>query len=197
MSVPGPVQRPSRIPAGATAQGDAIAVGDGRVPVDAWIDFQCPFCCRFEMRSGPALKQLIARGLIEMDYHPVAFLDRVSTTAYSTRASASSGCAADGGRFEAYKDALFAHQPPEGGPGLSDEQLIAIGRTVGLDDPGFVSCVDEHTHLEWTRFVTARAIELGIGGTPTVMVAGVPVQADAAAIAAAVAGIRQPSRPRV
>jgi protein-disulfide isomerase len=195
MSAPGPVQRPTRVPAGATAQGDAIAVGDGPVPVDAWIDFQCPFCCRFEQRSGPALKQLIGRGAIEMHYHPVAFLDRVSTTAYSTRASASSGCAADGGRFEAYKDALFAHQPPEGGPGLSDAQLIAIGESVGLDDLGFVTCVDEHAYLDWTRFVTARAIEHGVAGTPTVMVAGVPVQAEAAAIAAAVSAVRMPSGP--
>ena len=73
---------------------------------------------------------MVAEQLITLVYHPLGFLDRLSTTAYSSRASAASGCASDGGRFVAFKDALFADQP-EGGPGLSDEQLVAVGADVG------------------------------------------------------------------
>jgi protein-disulfide isomerase len=40
------------------------------------------------------------------------FLDEASTTNYSTRAAAASGCAADGGRFVQYAHALFSSQPP-------------------------------------------------------------------------------------
>ncbi len=39
----------------------------------------------------------------------------------------------------------------------------------------------------WTRFVTETAIERGIGGTPTVLVASIPVPANPQTIVAAVA----------
>jgi protein-disulfide isomerase len=182
-------QIPARVPAGATPEGDGIALGEGPVRVDAYIDFLCPFCRQFEERSGPYLDRLLDAGAISLVYHPLGFLDRLSTTRYSSRASAASGCASDFGRFRAYKDALFANQPPEGGPGLSQEQLIVLGRTAGLTDPGFGSCVANGTHLSWSEYVTLRAAQLGVSGTPSVFVAGVPVPANGPVIAAAVAEI--------
>jgi protein-disulfide isomerase len=73
---------PSRVPAGATVEGDGIAVGDGPVTVDAYIDFLCPFCRQFEERSGPALGAMVADHAIRLVYHPLSFLDRLSTTRY-------------------------------------------------------------------------------------------------------------------
>src|SRR6266699_5480993 len=93
---------PGRVPAGAAPEGDAIVIGPGPVRVDAFIDFLCPFCRRFELSSGPALAGLVADGLVSLAYHPMNFLDEASTTNYSTRAAAASGCAADGGRFVQY-----------------------------------------------------------------------------------------------
>jgi hypothetical protein len=61
---------PSHIPAGATSEGDGIVTGDGPVRVDAFIDFLCPFCRRFELSAGPALSELIADGLISLAHHP-------------------------------------------------------------------------------------------------------------------------------
>jgi hypothetical protein len=117
---------PTRFPAGATPEGDGVEVGSGPVPVDAYVDFQCPFCRQFEEHSAAAINELIANDLITLVYHPLSFLDRLSTTRYSSRATSASGCAADGGRFREYSLALFANQPPEGGPGLSDEQLVEV-----------------------------------------------------------------------
>jgi hypothetical protein len=111
-------QAPARAPAGAPPDADGIVLGAGPVRVDAYIDFLCPFCRQFEERSGPALNRLLDGGAITLVYHPLGFLDRLSTTRYSSRASAASGCASDFGRFREYKDALFANQPPEGGPRL-------------------------------------------------------------------------------
>jgi len=177
---------PSHIPAGATPEGDGIITGDGPVRVDAFIDFLCPFCRRFELSAGPALADLIAGGLISLAQHPMNFLDDASTTSYSTRAAAASGCAADQGRFTDYAHALFLSQPPEGGPGLPDAALVGIGRELGLPDAAFASCVAEAPYLDWPSFVTARATALGVEATPTVLVAGTAVQPDARAITAAV-----------
>jgi protein-disulfide isomerase len=71
------------------------------------------------------------------------FPDEASTTNYSTRAAAASGCAADGGRFVQYAHALFAGQPPEGGPGLSDMELADIGRAVGLSGAALTLCMSD------------------------------------------------------
>jgi protein-disulfide isomerase len=177
---------PDRIPAGATPEGDGIITGNGPVRVDAFIDFLCPFCRQFELSAGPALADLIREKMISLVYHPMNFLDQASTTKYSTRAAAASGCAADQGRFLDYANALFLSQPPEGGSGLTDAELAGIGRDIGLPDATFAACLTEAVYLDWPPYVTARAIALGVEATPTVLVAGTAVQPDARAIAAAV-----------
>jgi protein-disulfide isomerase len=180
---------PSRVPAGSTPEGDGIAVGSGPVTVDAYIDFQCPFCKRFELNAGPTLDRLVDDGAITLVYHPMAFLDGASTTRYSSRAASASGCAADQGRFREYAHVLFVNQPPEGGAGLSDQELIVLGRLVGIEEPGFADCVTGHVYMPWAEYVTGRAAERGVTGTPSVFVGGVPVPANAPIIANAVANL--------
>ena len=156
--------------------------------VDVFIDFLCPFCRRFELSAGPALSDLVSGGQVSLVYHPMNFLDEASTTSYSTRAAAASGCAADRGRFVEYAHALFVSQPPEGGPGLTDAELAGLGRAVGLDDAAFITCVSDAPYLGWPPYVTARAAALGVEATPTVLVAGAVVSPEARSIGAAVAG---------
>jgi protein-disulfide isomerase len=180
---------PPRVPAHTTPDGDGVVVGGGPVVVDAYIDFQCPFCRAFEMTSGDALRAMADEGLITLVFHPMDFLDHASTNHYSSRAASASGCASDGGRFSEYAQALFANQPPEGGPGLTDEQLVELGAAIGLTDPAFVRGVPEHVYVPWADYVTQRALARGVSGTPTTLVAGVPVPANARAIAAAVAAV--------
>jgi protein-disulfide isomerase len=180
------VSSPGPVPAGATPDGDGVVVGAGPVRVDAFIDFLCPFCKRFELSAEPALAELIGEKVVSVAYHPMNFLDEASTTNYSTRAAAASGCAADQGLFLEYAHALFASQPAEGGPGLSDADLAGLGRTAGLDEPAFTACLSSGAYLGWPSYVTTRATAVGVSSTPTVLVAGVPVRPHARAIAAAV-----------
>jgi protein-disulfide isomerase len=187
MTDPGIPDRPDRLPGNATSDGDGIAIGNGPVRVDAYIDFLCPFCRRFELSSAPTLARLVAEGQVSLVYHPMNFLDRASTTNYSTRAAAASGCAADRGKFVEYAHALFENQPPEGGPGLSDAELASIGAAAGLAGAAFTECVFNALHVDWPGYVTARATAQGVGATPTVLVAGVMVRPEAGPIAAAVA----------
>jgi protein-disulfide isomerase len=177
---------PPRIPTNATPEGDAVLIGDGPVRIDAFIDFLCPYCRQFELSSEVTLAELVSSGHASIAYHPMNFLDEASTTNYSTRVAAASGCAADAGRFVEYAHTLFVHQPPEGGPGLNDRELADLGREVGLDGPPFTTCIAQAPYLEWPSYVTARAVGLGVQATPTVLVSGTPVRADPQAIAAAV-----------
>ena len=149
--------------------------------VDVYIDFLCPFCRMFEEQNGEALDELTARDLITLIYHPLGFLDRLSTTRYSTRAAAASGCASDGGRFREYLYTLYENQPPEGTSGLSDEQLVRLGLRSGLDE-NFGICVVNGVYVDWAEYITALAAARGVNGTPSVYVDGVGVPASARAI---------------
>jgi protein-disulfide isomerase len=178
---------PSHLPLGATAEGDGVMVGNGPVRVDAFIDFLCPYCRRFEFSSGPTLARLVARGQVCLVYHPMNFLDDASTTRYSSRATSASGAAADQQRFAQYAHVLFVKQPPEGGPGLSDAELISLGRDAGLAEAEFRAGVSDGPYLGWAAYVTSRAVRLGVEATPTILVAGEAVRPEARPIADAVA----------
>jgi protein-disulfide isomerase len=173
-------------PAHATAGGSGLVDGDGPVTVEIWLDPHCPHCQTFEEQAASTLEQLVTDGTITRVYHPVAFLDRYSTTGYSTRASAAVGCAADGGGHVAYLARLLAAQPPAGGPGLSDDQLIQVGEPVGLTGPEFAGCVTDQRYAGWTEQVTEDATRAGVSGTPAVRVDGQDVLPSVEAVVAAV-----------
>jgi len=172
-------------PAGAVKNGTGIKVGTGPIQIDIYEDFICPACGQFEQQTGATLDQLVAQGKATVVYHPLAFLDSKSSTNYSTRAAAASGAAAQDGKFREYAKALFAQQPAEGTPGLTDDQLIQIGRSVGLTD-AFAQAVRDGKYKPWTAHVTDQASGDGITGTPTVRVGGKDVQPTTQAILAAV-----------
>lgn len=178
-------------PGVAVDAGTGFAVGTGGVKVDVYEDFMCPVCGRLEQQSGPLLAQLAAAGKATVVYHPIAILDRYSTTRYSTRAAGAAAAAAQGGKFAEFHNALFARQPEEGSAGLSDDTLAELGRSVGLGD-AFVSSVKNGSYRGWAATVTDTASSRGITGTPVVLVAGKTVddpvghpESLAAALAAA------------
>lgn len=185
------VQTPDRTgasaapPAGADPGG--VRVGTGPVTVDVYLDFMCPHCRDFEDRAEDALARLVSGGKATVVYHPLAFLDSASSTKYSTRSAAASGCAADAGRFVEYATALYAQQPAEGSAGLTQTQLVNLGSVAGITDDGFARCVRADRHLAWVDGVTERAVKAGVRGTPTIMVNGRQVTPDPQAIDDAVA----------
>ncbi|BBZ47268.1 DsbA family protein [Mycobacterium parmense] len=174
------------VPRGATDDRTGVAVGTGPVDVHAYIDFQCPFCRQFELASGDSIDMLIDRQIIRFVRHPMNFLDAASTTHYSTRAAAAAAAASDAGRLHEYARALFEYQPPEGGPGLTDEELINLGQIIGVTDPSFPGEIRQGRYIPWPGFVTERALARGVGGTPTVFVQGEPIPARPDLIVAAV-----------
>lgn len=162
------------IPPNATASGVPLGKADAPATVDLYVDFQCPICRAYEAAAGSAINSMIANGSARVIYHPMAFLDEESDTKYSTRASAASGCAAADKVFPQFAKLLYDNQPPEGGHGLTNDQLIAYGTQAGAG-PNFAKCVNDQTYAKWTAAVTDQASKAGVNGTPTVMVNGKPV----------------------
>ena len=173
--------------------------GKGPVTVDLYVDFMCPSCKAFEQQYEAKLQQAAADGQITLIKHPVAILNRMSQgTDYSTRAGASSVCAANDGKFTEFATALFAAQPEENTPGLTNGELADIGKGVGLGDT-FVECTNAQTYASWIDKGTEKASEDGLSGTPYVRIDGESVELKdfesklTAAIAAAGVASADPS----
>lgn len=174
------------IPANSTANGNAlVAAGSGPAKVEVYLDYICPVCKHFETTVGTTLNQLVDQKKITLVLHPLGFLDYASSTGYSTRASAAAGCASDGGKLAEFTTAMYAQQPAEGSAGLTNDEIITIGRSVGLGD-SFATCVHDGRYLTWVAKVNDAAAQRGVNATPTVFVNGAQVTASAEAITKAV-----------
>lgn len=167
-------QRPvdTTAPPDTVADGTAVAIGSGPVTLDIYEDFQCPVCKQFEEQSGATVDQLVADNKVKVLYHPIAILDRYSSTNYSTRSAAAAGCSVPTGKYRDYANALFAQQPAEGSAGLTNDQLVDIGTQAGISDGDFADCVRSQKYKGWTQKVTDAATKSGVTGTPTVLVNG-------------------------
>jgi protein-disulfide isomerase len=174
------------VPAGATAAGVTVGNPDAPATIDLYLDFQCPVCAQYEQQAGATIEELVASGQAKVVYHPVAYLNRFSSPRDSSRSSAAAGCAADAGVLPRFAQLLFANQPPEGGDGLPDDQLIALGTQAGAGS-GFATCVQDGRYADWSRSVTDAASQVGVNGTPTVLVNGKVIANSADALRAAVA----------
>ncbi len=164
------------VPAGLVADGTAFAVGPDGVPVvDVYEDFICPACGQFAALSGSTLASLAEDGAAQVRYRPIAFLDRFSTDDYSTRALNAAAVVADAAGTEAFlrfHDALFAQQPAEGGPGLSDDTLIELADDAGATGDDVAEAIRNLRFGDWVEQVTDAASKAGVNGTPTVLVDG-------------------------
>ena len=185
------------VPANTVDGGTAFAVGpaDAPVTVDVYEDFLCPACRQFEATAGATLAELTADGTAQVRYHPIAILDRASTDAYSTRALNAAAAVADAAGTEAFldfHDALFAEQPAEGGPGLTDARLVELAAEAGATGPDVEEAITGLVYEDWTREVTDAASRAGVSGTPTVLIDGAPLQdRSAEGLRAAVAAAQE------
>ena len=148
------------------------------VPVDVQVfeDFLCPSCTAVHAESGAYLAEQVAAGAISVTYQPFTFLLEASTDEYAQRAANAAVCVADDAGVVAYAamhDLLLQNQPAEGGPGLTDEQLLGLAEQAGAGD--IAECVEERTFAPWVE----RALEVGraadVTTTPTVRINGMNI----------------------
>jgi protein-disulfide isomerase len=153
----------------------AIAIGEGEDTVGTYIDFMCPICNQFEQIYGDTLQSLVDDGMITLEIHPVAILDRASQgTKFSTRAASAMYCVAENDPDAAldFMTSMYANQPEENTAGLTDEAITAIAEAAGATNSA--ECIADQ---RYDGFVTAMTKlippdESGQVGTPTVTVNG-------------------------
>lgn len=170
------------IPSGVDATG-AFLIGDPAATrlVELYIDYQCPFCQRWEQEFGGDLmaKALEPGSGILIKQHNLAFLGETSATLQPAGASARAASAAacvlesDGPEvFARFNAALFATADPKEPPGqFTAKVLTALAADSGAS-AGSLSCIKSETHVPFVAATTQAGFGRGVGGTPTVIIDG-------------------------
>jgi protein-disulfide isomerase len=154
-----------------------VVIGKSSAPhtIKLYEDFQCPICADFEKAVGSQIRQGIADGSIKVDYHMVSFLDRASTTDYSSRAlNAAMAVLSTAGpeAFLKFHEIAYANQPAEGSAGVPDSTLVDWAVRAGADESQVKPLIDENAYHQWAVNATGQMSKDGVNGTPTVFIDG-------------------------
>jgi hypothetical protein len=167
MSTTDPEVTPSRhTPEGGVLVGDSNA-SKGMVLFE---DPQCPYCRQFEELNGPLITAAVDASDVAVEYRMRCFLGPESV-----RADNALALAAEAGRFDELRRALFAAQPPEGTGGFTIEDLLRLGARVGLTGSDFATGVREARFERWVLKREARYQSEDPQGTPAAWLDGNPI----------------------
>ncbi|MFF3574266.1 DsbA family protein [Nocardia jiangxiensis] len=162
----------------------AVRIGDphAKVTVRVVMDLQCPYCKMFEANNGSVLEGAVRDHTAAVEYSVITFLDRASTTQYSSRAGNASFCVANSGleHYQSWLAAMFAQQPEEGSDGLTDDQLIRIAKTAGYAEDAVAQCIINRSYDTYLRAKTKAVLAGGVNSTPTVTVNGKQITSSSA-----------------
>jgi protein-disulfide isomerase len=165
---------PAVTPSGHTPEG-GVLVGNtnARHEMILYEDPQCPFCRQFEELGGPVLAAAVDAGLLAVEYRMRCFLGEESV-----RADNALALAAEAGRFDHLRRALFSAQPPEGSGGFTVDDLLRIGADAGLTGSDYVAGVREARYEMWvlTREELYQAQDPQ--GTPAAWLDGDPLDSN-------------------
>lgn len=121
-----------------------VGESDAEIRMVLFEDPQCPYCRQFEELNGDFIARAASGKQLVVEYRMRCFLGPESV-----RADNALALAAEAGRFDDLRRALFAAQPPEGTGGFTAADLLRLGEEVGLTDSAFVSGVREDRYAAW------------------------------------------------
>lgn len=180
--------QPPRFPEGAVAPvgtdvAGAILIGDPQAAtvVEVYVDYQCPYCQRWEHEIGAALMQRALQpgsGLLVKQYN-LAFLGETSQDLQppgaSARAASAAACVLEGDgveTFVSFNASVFASADPSEPPTQFATPVLAdLARGLGAGDAS-IACIEEERFVPFAAISTQAGFARGVQGTPTVLING-------------------------
>lgn len=170
------------IPGGVDPSG-AILVGnpDASNVVEVYVDYQCPYCQRWEQEIGEVLAQRAQdpdSDLLIKQYN-LAFLGEASASldppGSSARAASAALCVLEGEgpeAFAGFNAQIFAvADPNRSSVQFQTSELAQLAADSGAAEQT-VACIDEERHVPFVALATQNGFSRGVQGTPTVIVNG-------------------------
>lgn len=178
--------KPKTIPAESITANYPVKLDNGvvvagkdsaKVKIEIYEDFMCPYCGDLERGSGKQMQKAMNDGTLQIRYHIVDLLNGSSTPpGYSDRATnIALGTVAEG-KFPQFHWSLYHHQPAEGGPGYSDDQMVDLASRLGVNKDKIAKIAKDGTYKKYPAQQLKDFQAAGFQGTPTVVENGKQVQ---------------------
>ena len=170
------------VPGGVDGSG-AIVIGDPQASnvVEVYVDYQCPYCQRWEQEIGEVLAQKAqdpSSDLLIKQYN-LAFLGETSPTleppGSSARAASAALCVLEGegpAAFASFNAQIFAiADPNRSSVQFETPELTQLAANAGASAPT-IACIESERHVSFVALSTQNGFTRGVQGTPTVIVNG-------------------------
>lgn len=147
------------------AEGVRIGPDGAPVSIIEFADYSCPGCAAFATQVKPLLDLSYADDdRVQYVFYDYPFIQHSFLAARAAR------CAGDQGRYWDYHDVLFRNQPSWSRMADPAAEMESYAREIGLDRGDFRSCLrsDRHADVVTANLLLGR--QLGVDGTPAIMV---------------------------
>ncbi len=151
----------------------SVTRGDPNAPITIveFGDFQCPACQQFATGAKPQIDfAYVDEGVVRFEFHDFPL---VSIHAHAFIAARAARCALDQGEsyFWKFHDRLYAEQSTwVASRSAPTDAFVAYAAAIGLDVNAYVTCLDSDRHADVISANMRLGRELGISGTPTIIV---------------------------
>lgn len=147
------------------SEDDDAVLGPDSAPVTIieFSDFRCPYCKRWHNET--------MNPLFEMYPEQIRLIYRDFPVVGGFEAALAAECAGEQGDYFAYHDLLFSGEFQE----LNSEAYSAYAEQLGMDAEELLACVEDATFAEEVQADARYAASLGVSGTPTFFINGIPL----------------------
>lgn len=141
----------------------ALGPADAPITIIEFSDFRCPFCKRFHNET--------LTPLLERYPQQIRLIYRDFPVVGGFEAALAAECADEQGDFYAFHDLLFSGEFET----LGSEAYSAYADRLGMDAEALLTCVEDGTFAEEVEADARYAAGLGVSGTPTFFINGIPL----------------------
>ncbi len=148
----------------ATGEDPSLGPANAPVTIIEFSDYECPYCRKWFTEAWPQIQKTYGDKvrLVYRDF-PLSF------HANSQSAALAASCAGDQGKFWQYHDLLFS------GAALGSDTYTSFASQLKLDMTKFQDCVTSQKYLNDVNTDFQYGSSLGITGTPTFFINGIPL----------------------
>jgi protein-disulfide isomerase len=151
------------------AQGVTTGNPDAPIRIMEFGDYQCPSCRQFFSATKPFIDMsYVQAGNVSFTFHDFPLYEAGHNNAFL--AARAARCAGDQGQYWGFHDRLFQNQAQWSLRPDPSGDFIDYAGELGLDGATFRACLASDAHAE---VVTANRLlgeQLGVQGTPTIIV---------------------------
>jgi len=159
---PGTPEQPTRFDV-STDDDPSLGPVDAPITIVEFSDYRCPYCSQFHVETFDAL----------MAQYPgqIHFVYRDFPVVGGFEAALAAECANEQGAYWEFHDLLFSREYPD----LNRDAFAAYAEKLDLDVEDLLTCVEEERYGEEVEADARYASSLGITGTPTFFINGIPM----------------------